>query len=177
MISGYFLAHKIIEYTGYTTLFKGISYLKDTLSWYKTNEHSDYKDIKSVINVLKQSDVEVKIKIVKSMEEDLKNYKLENIPSVKICLEEISKSIEEVDFYLLKIKNKIQKYHGIWFSYLRMPSFKEDINSLEDECKIFEKRFKLLVKLVQVHHANEHIQVLKQETNQKKDEMKLMNLC
>lgn len=172
MLNYWFVAESMLKITGFTTLYKSIDYLHHAINWIRNND-TDIKDVKKVIQVLKINDVMLKTKVVKSMEQEFKDTQIESIPSVKICLEELTTTVNDLEFILLKVKDKMEKCNSMWFSYLRSPSFKSEIDSLDQECKVFEKRFNLFVKLVNVQHAKEHIQVIKKEDKIKLTEMNL----
>lgn len=151
MYALWFAGEKLIEFSGLKAIYKGIEYASDTISWFKNNETSFYKDVKHVNKILNKYDIEVKLNVIGSLCKEIEKKSIHHISSIKHCIEQIEKSINDIEFCLECVKTKIYKHENSWFSYWRMIQFGSEIEDLQTKCIIFENRVDILVKVFNIH--------------------------
>ena len=142
-----------IKSFGTDIIIKTISFTASNIYYLTTKIISKSKSNKKINNleqVEKELDLLETIKIYDSWVTELKNKKsefLNNSPTIKISIEAINASLDDLHKILLIIDKKVHEHENKYFNKWKTLDLDEDINELKFKKKILDSRFEMLQKI------------------------------
>jgi hypothetical protein len=114
-----------------------------------TTEYPNSKDIRCIIF---DSDIEIKMKIIKALVDELNNNNKHVYKYVKISLDSLTEITEKIHIELNKIKEKIDYHNSLYFSSWRTLDCNYYLNNLKKYNILLDKRIDLLTKLLSINN-------------------------
>lgn len=111
---------------------------------------TEYPNSVSVKYFISDSDIEIKMKIIKALVDDLEKKK-NSSEYVKISLESLHEITEKIHYELDKIKNKIEYHKSLYFNYWRSLDCDINLKNLKKYNDLLDKRIDLLTKMLSIH--------------------------
>ena len=113
-----------------------------------TNEYPNSKDVRSLIFEL---DIEIKMKIIKALVDELNNNNIKNLHKyVKISLDSLTEITEKIHFELKKIKEKIDYHNSLYFNNWRTLNCESNLINIKKYNNLLDKRIDLLTKMLSI---------------------------
>jgi hypothetical protein len=130
-------------------LVKTVSFTASNVYYLVSNLLSTPKvmEIKELEQLEKELDLIESIKIYESWIKELNEKKkdlIESSNTIKIAIESIHSSLEELHTILKKIETRVGRHHKKWFSSWRKQDFTKEIYELKLNKNILDKRFQML---------------------------------
>jgi hypothetical protein len=133
-------------------LVKAVSFTASNVYYLATNLASSPKivGIKELEELEKELDLIETIKIYESWIKELNEKKrdlIESSNTIKISIEAIHNSLEDLHHILKQIEARVSRHHLKWFHSWRKQDFTKEINELKTKKKILDNRFKILQRI------------------------------
>lgn len=130
-------------------LVKAVSFTASNIYYLVSNLATSQKliSIKELEQLEKELDLLETIKIYESWIIELGHKKknlLESSNTIKLCIESIHNSLEDLHQILKQIETRVTRHQLKWFSGWRHQDFSKEINELKLKKKILDNRFKIL---------------------------------
>jgi hypothetical protein len=130
-------------------LVKTVSFTASNVYYLATNLASSPKivGIKELEELEKELDLIETIKIYESWIKELndkKKHLIESSNTIKLSIESIHNSLEDLHSILKQIETRVSRHHLKWFYTWRKQDFTKEINELKLKKKILDNRFKIL---------------------------------
>lgn len=100
----------------------------------------------SLEHILYENDIKYRLEVISLYIEELEK-KEDNTLSLKYCLDGLRFTIDRISMHLHSIHKKYTDHQLKYFSYFRKYDITKEINDLEKDINILNRRFKLLISL------------------------------
>ena len=99
-----------------------------------------------LIELLEELDIMHYIKIINSLNDDLKDKDISN--TIHLSLENLKTIVDKILSEIKSIENEIKLFETYWFKSLRTPNFLSSIDKLKIHHKVMVNRLNLLLNLI-----------------------------
>ena len=107
--------------------------------------------VKDIHQVLFDEDVEIRVKIIESLAQELKGYPEKLSPSVELALTSVEEALTLIAIELACIDNKITNAQKpYWYFWKRGGNFMPNVINIERLMGRFNKRVEILLQLLRI---------------------------
>lgn len=134
----------------------------------------DEPGAEKINETLEMIDIEHKIKVIKSLVNDLSNNK-ELPESITYAIIGVQDTLDIIHSELLCIQDRVKNHKQKWFYYWRSINAKISLKKIESQIKILSERTEVLLKLLQIPKEKLKIGLIRLDDNSKRSLKNLSN--